>query len=28
MKPYQDSSGRTVLDAYDYVSFTSDLFIN
>jgi spectrin alpha len=28
MKPYQDSSGRTVLDAYDYVNFTSDLFIN
>lgn len=28
MKPYKDSSGRTVLDAYDYVSFTEDLFIN
>jgi spectrin alpha len=28
MKPYQDSSGRTVLDAYDYVNFTNDLFIN
>jgi len=28
MKPYRDSGGRTVLDAYDYVSFTNDLFIN
>jgi spectrin alpha len=28
MKPYRDSAGRTVLDAYDYVSFTNDLFIN
>lgn len=28
MKSYQDSSGRTVLDAYDYVTFTNDLFIN
>jgi len=28
MKPYQDSSGRTVVDAYDYVTFTNDLFIN
>jgi len=28
MKPYQDSSGRTILDAYDYVTFTNDLFIN
>jgi len=28
MKPYKDSAGRTVLDAYDYVSFTNELFIN
>lgn len=28
MKPYKDSSGRTILDAYDYVTFTHDLFIN
>jgi len=28
MKPYKDPSGRTILDAYDYVTFTHDLFIN
>lgn len=28
MKPYRDSTGRTVLDAYDYAAFTNDLFIN
>jgi len=28
MKPYKDSSGRQILDAYDYVTFTHDLFIN
>ncbi len=29
MKPYEDpKSGRTVPDAYDYVNFTHDLFVN
>lgn len=28
MKPYKDATGRTILDAYDYVTFTNDLFIN
>jgi len=28
MKPYKDSAGRQILDAYDYVTFTHDLFIN
>jgi spectrin alpha len=28
MKPYKDPSGRSILDAYDYVTFTHDLFIN
>ena len=29
MKPYEDpKSGRTIPDAYDYVNFTHDLFVN
>ncbi len=29
MKPYEDpKTGRSVPDAYDYVTFTHDLFIN
>ena len=28
MKPYQDHTGREVIDAYDYVDFTQLLFIN
>jgi spectrin alpha len=29
MRPYQDpKSGRTIPDAYDYVDFTTELFIN
>lgn len=29
MKPYEDpKSGRTILEAYDYTSFTKDVFVN
>ena len=29
MKPYEDPrTNRTMLDAYDYVTFTTELFIN
>ncbi|PVD22109.1 hypothetical protein C0Q70_17913 [Pomacea canaliculata] len=28
MKPYMDKTGRTIPDAYDYVDFTRQLFVN
>ena len=28
MKPYVDKSGRQIPDAYDYVDFTRELFVN